>query len=44
MRPDEVPRIAHDPALLEAFYREHVEAGCSASWRGASTIRGWRPT
>ena len=25
MRPDEVPRIAHDPALFEAFYREHVE-------------------
>ncbi|HEY1478536.1 MAG TPA: sigma-70 family RNA polymerase sigma factor [Gaiellales bacterium] len=26
MRPDEIPRIAHDPATLEAFYRDHVEA------------------
>jgi DNA-directed RNA polymerase specialized sigma24 family protein len=26
MRPDELPRIAHDPATFEAFYREHVEA------------------
>jgi RNA polymerase sigma-70 factor, ECF subfamily len=26
MRPDELPRIAHDPAAFEAFYREHVEA------------------
>jgi RNA polymerase sigma factor (sigma-70 family) len=26
MRPDELPRIAHDPATLEAFYRDHVEA------------------
>jgi RNA polymerase sigma-70 factor (ECF subfamily) len=26
MRPDELPRIAHDPAIFEAFYREHVEA------------------
>src|SRR4051794_15724815 len=26
MRPDEVPRIGRDPATLEAFYREHVEA------------------
>jgi RNA polymerase sigma factor (sigma-70 family) len=26
MRPDEVPRIACDPALFELFYREHVEA------------------
>jgi RNA polymerase sigma-70 factor (ECF subfamily) len=25
MRPDELPRIAHDPATFEAFYREHVE-------------------
>jgi RNA polymerase sigma factor (sigma-70 family) len=26
MRPNELPRIAHDPAAFEAFYREHVEA------------------
>lgn len=26
MRPDELPRIAHDPAIFEVFYREHVEA------------------
>jgi RNA polymerase sigma-70 factor (ECF subfamily) len=26
MRPDELPRIAHDPSSFEAFYREHVEA------------------
>jgi RNA polymerase sigma-70 factor (ECF subfamily) len=26
MRPDELPRIAHDPAAFEAFYREHVDA------------------
>jgi RNA polymerase sigma factor (sigma-70 family) len=26
MRPDELPRIAHDPETFEAFYREHVEA------------------
>jgi RNA polymerase sigma factor (sigma-70 family) len=26
MRPDELPRIAHDPATFEAFYRDHVEA------------------
>jgi len=26
MRPDELPRIAHDPAAFEAFYREHVES------------------
>src|SRR3954453_2621814 len=26
MRPDEPPRIAHDPGAFEAFYREHVEA------------------
>ena len=26
MRPDELPRIAHDPATFETFYREHVEA------------------
>jgi RNA polymerase sigma factor (sigma-70 family) len=26
MTPDELPRIAHDPAIFEAFYREHVEA------------------
>jgi len=26
MRPDELPRIAHDPGAFEAFYREHVEA------------------
>ena len=26
MRPDELPRIAHDPEAFEAFYREHVEA------------------
>src|SRR3954454_2422966 len=26
MRPDELPRIAHDPAALEAFYRAEVEA------------------
>ncbi|MCW3023896.1 MAG: polymerase, sigma-24 subunit, subfamily [Conexibacter sp.] len=26
MRPDELPRIAEDPAAFEAFYREHVEA------------------
>src|SRR4249919_1378467 len=26
MRPDELARIAHDPAAFEAFYREHVEA------------------
>jgi RNA polymerase sigma factor (sigma-70 family) len=25
MRPDELARIAHDPATFEAFYREHVE-------------------
>src|SRR5947209_19318190 len=26
MNPDELPRIAYDPAALEAFYRTHVEA------------------
>ena len=26
MNPDELPRIADDPAAVEAFYREHVEA------------------
>ena len=26
MDPDELPRIAHDASILEAFYREHVEA------------------
>ena len=26
MRPDELPRIAHDPATFEAFYREHFDA------------------
>jgi RNA polymerase sigma factor (sigma-70 family) len=26
MRPDELPRIAHDPTTFEAFYRDHVEA------------------
>jgi RNA polymerase sigma factor (sigma-70 family) len=26
MRPDELQRIAHDPASFEAFYRDHVEA------------------
>lgn len=26
MRPDELPRIGHDPEAFEAFYREHVEA------------------
>src|SRR5437763_8703309 len=26
MRPQDVPRIGHDPAAFEAFYREHVEA------------------
>jgi len=26
MRPDELPRIGHDPGAFEAFYREHVEA------------------
>jgi len=26
MSPDELPRIAHDPAIFESFYREHVEA------------------
>jgi hypothetical protein len=26
MRPDELSRIAHDPAIFEAFYREHVGA------------------
>jgi RNA polymerase sigma-70 factor, ECF subfamily len=26
MRPHELPRIAHDPEIFEAFYREHVEA------------------
>jgi RNA polymerase sigma factor (sigma-70 family) len=26
MTPDELPRIAHDPVVLEAFYREHVDA------------------
>jgi hypothetical protein len=26
MDPDELPRITHDPAALESFYREHVEA------------------
>jgi RNA polymerase sigma factor (sigma-70 family) len=25
MRPNELPSIAHDPVLFEAFYREHVE-------------------
>jgi RNA polymerase sigma-70 factor (ECF subfamily) len=25
MNPDELPRIAHDPAAFEAFYRAHVE-------------------
>jgi RNA polymerase sigma-70 factor (ECF subfamily) len=25
MRPDELSRIAHDPAIFEVFYREHVE-------------------
>ena len=26
MSPDELPRIAHDPATFEAFYREHFDA------------------
>jgi RNA polymerase sigma-70 factor (ECF subfamily) len=26
MKPDELARIAHDPAAFEVFYREHVEA------------------
>ncbi|MEN0014067.1 MAG: sigma-70 family RNA polymerase sigma factor [Solirubrobacteraceae bacterium] len=26
MTPEHIPRIAHDPAALEAFYAEHVEA------------------
>jgi RNA polymerase sigma factor (sigma-70 family) len=26
MNPDDVPRIAHDPAAFETFYRENVEA------------------
>src|SRR3954451_5884746 len=26
MKPEDLPRIAHDPAAFEAFYREHVEA------------------
>jgi RNA polymerase sigma factor (sigma-70 family) len=26
MKPDDLPRIAHDPAIFESFYREHVEA------------------
>jgi RNA polymerase sigma factor (sigma-70 family) len=26
MNPDELPRIAHDAAILESFYTEHVEA------------------
>jgi RNA polymerase sigma factor (sigma-70 family) len=26
MKPDEIPRIGHDPAAFEAFYRAHVEA------------------
>jgi RNA polymerase sigma-70 factor (ECF subfamily) len=26
MRPDQLPRIAHDPEAFEAFYRDHVEA------------------
>lgn len=26
MRPHELPQIAHDPALFEAFYRDNVEA------------------
>lgn len=26
MRPDDLPRIAHDVAAFETFYREHVEA------------------
>jgi len=26
MRPDELPRIAHDPGVFEAFYRANVEA------------------
>jgi RNA polymerase sigma-70 factor (ECF subfamily) len=26
MNPSELPRIAHDPAVLEDFYRAHVEA------------------
>jgi RNA polymerase sigma-70 factor (ECF subfamily) len=26
MDPNDLPRIAHDPAVLEAFYRAHVEA------------------
>lgn len=26
MRPDELARIAHDPAAFETFYREHVDA------------------
>ena len=26
MRPSELPRIAHDEAMLELFYREHVDA------------------
>jgi RNA polymerase sigma-70 factor (ECF subfamily) len=25
MRPDELPRIAHDLAAMDAFYRDHVE-------------------
>jgi RNA polymerase sigma-70 factor (ECF subfamily) len=26
MRPDELPRIAYDEAVLELFYREHIDA------------------
>ena len=26
MRPDELPRIAHDSATFEAFYREYFDA------------------
>jgi RNA polymerase sigma-70 factor (ECF subfamily) len=25
MKPDELPRVSHDPAAFEAFYRRHVE-------------------
>ena len=43
MRPDELPRIAHDPATFETFYREHVEA-VQRFVRAGSTIRSSRPT
>jgi RNA polymerase sigma factor (sigma-70 family) len=26
MRPDELPKIAHEPEAFDAFYREHIEA------------------